>query len=131
MDEWGTGLRSVDGFRCTSERIGGGAAVVTVTGELDLCTSGQLAAVLDELAGHGITDRTVIDLGGCSFMDSTGLGVLAKARLTRSPLHVVVNHTVTRFFELAGVTKLYDTHRSREEAIAALRDGDGALERRR
>jgi anti-anti-sigma factor len=127
MDEWGTGLRGIDEFRCTSERIGGEGAVVTVTGELDLCTSRQLAAVLDELAGQGITDRIVVDLGGCSFMDSTGLGVLAKARLTRSTMHVVVNDTVTRFLKLAGVTKLYATHRSREEAIAALQAGVGAL----
>ncbi|GHF32384.1 anti-sigma B factor antagonist [Amycolatopsis bartoniae] len=62
-----------------SSREEGGRRVVTVGGELDLCTAPQLSqalqAQLDEAA------RTVVvDLGEVSFLGAAGLAALARAQ---------------------------------------------------
>ena len=53
-----------------------GTHIIDVTGELDVATGPQLAAVLDEC-----DDRTtvVVDLAHVTFLDSSGLAVLIKA----------------------------------------------------
>src|SRR5262245_20880598 len=53
--------------------------VVTVTGVLDLSTRDELAA-----AAIGLLDDTkivVFDLGGVTFLDSSGIGTLVRIRL--------------------------------------------------
>ncbi len=59
-------------------RNDGRAAVITVSGELDLASSGALAEELARVAESGAT-RVVIDLRELEFMDSTGLSTLVKA----------------------------------------------------
>jgi anti-anti-sigma factor len=49
--------------------------VVIVAGEIDLATVNELRAALDALDG-----RIVVDLATVSFLDATGLGVLAGTR---------------------------------------------------
>lgn len=56
---------------------GDAQAVVTVRGELDLASAGQLEAALAELAG---VPDVVVDLRELEFMDSRGLQVLLQAR---------------------------------------------------
>jgi anti-sigma B factor antagonist len=48
--------------------------VVTAVGEIDLSTSPRLRACLADLSGI-----VVVDLGGVTFLDSSGLGVLIGA----------------------------------------------------
>jgi anti-anti-sigma factor len=54
------------------------SVTVTVAGEVDLMTAPSLAGVLGAMsgAGHG---NLVVDLGGVTFIDARGLGVLATA----------------------------------------------------
>ncbi len=78
---------------------------VRVAGEVDLDTADQLAAGLE--ACHG---TVVLDLAGVTFMDSSGLGTLVRARnrllseggalLVRDP-----SKRVRRLFELTGLTE--------------------------
>jgi anti-anti-sigma factor len=56
----------------------GKAAVVVVSGELDLASGPQLEAVLERLSGPP-TELLVIDLREVEFMDSTGLSIIVKA----------------------------------------------------
>jgi anti-sigma B factor antagonist len=49
--------------------------VVAVSGEIDLATAPQLRAALDDALDAGPRELCV-DLGGTTFMDSTGLHVL-------------------------------------------------------
>jgi anti-anti-sigma factor len=52
------------------------ATVATVRGEIDLSNADRL---LDELMTHvGATPWLVVDLTGCSYLDSAGLRVLAR-----------------------------------------------------
>jgi anti-sigma B factor antagonist len=56
----------------------GRAAVVAVSGELDLASSPALQEELDRLASSD-TELLIIDLRELDFMDSTGLSVLVRA----------------------------------------------------
>lgn len=59
-------------------RRDGPAAVVSVSGELDLASGPELEAELDRLAGPE-TQLVVVDLRQLDFMDSTGLSIIVRA----------------------------------------------------
>jgi anti-anti-sigma factor len=67
-----------------STRRAGGTVTVTVAGEVDLATTDQLRdRVSSVLAGHGDghpVDRVMIEVGGVSFIDASGLGALVAMR---------------------------------------------------
>src|SRR3954447_242648 len=50
--------------------------VVTVTGEFDMAIAGL---VRQRLGAHLDADEVILDLSGVTFIDSTGLGVIAQA----------------------------------------------------
>jgi anti-sigma B factor antagonist len=56
----------------------GGHVVVALSGEFDIATAPAARDLLAELASAGVTGITV-DLGGLTFVDAAGLGVLAGA----------------------------------------------------
>ena len=51
-----------------------GGVVVTIAGELDVTTTGDLEPALDELAGRAL--RVEIDLSQLRMIDSIGIGLL-------------------------------------------------------
>ncbi|HYH28789.1 MAG TPA: STAS domain-containing protein [Pseudonocardia sp.] len=64
----------------------GSAAVVTVTGELDLQTARELMSVVDETLQWPDLSGVVVDLTAVSFLGSSGLGTLAElATRTATP----------------------------------------------
>jgi anti-anti-sigma factor len=68
--------RGIDFSASVASGISGGS-VVTVFGELDISTSAELRSVLEKaLDADGDVE---IDLRGCSFIDSSGIAVLAWA----------------------------------------------------
>lgn len=109
-------------FECQAELIGSDTVVVTVEGEVDIHTAACLREVLREVESWRVGRRLVIDLTACSFMDSTGLGVLvaAKHRQDDAPLHVAAHVGALRVLTISGLDKALQIHRSREEALAAL-----------
>jgi anti-anti-sigma factor len=56
----------------------GRAAVVVVSGELDLASGPELEQVIERVRGTA-TELLVIDLRELDFMDSTGLSIIVKA----------------------------------------------------
>jgi anti-sigma B factor antagonist len=56
----------------------GGHVVVALSGEIDVVTAPETRDLLAEAAGEAVTGITV-DLGGVTFLDAAGLGVLAGA----------------------------------------------------
>ena len=52
-----------------------GHAVLSVAGELDIATAPRLRGTVGDLMGQGVR-HLEIDLEGCTFIDSTGMGAL-------------------------------------------------------
>jgi anti-sigma B factor antagonist len=116
-------------FKCDHEWVGDSSAVITVKGEVDLHTSAQLRAVLDDVREKDITDHLVVDLSACDFLDSTGLGALVAAqRQAESPLNVVVTHPqVRQVLSVTSLDSVFHLHETRAEALAALERQMGSL----
>ena len=104
-------------FDVCVEREGDGQTWVEVRGELDLATAGELEAAL---AGEDPGGKTVIDLSGCEFLDSSGLGVLLaevkRAESEGGSLALVAPERIRRVLELAGVDVRVPIHATRDAA---------------
>lgn len=113
---------ATQGFSCRGQWIGDSSAVVTIDGELDLSTAVQLRECLQGLHERGITDHLVVDLSGCTFIDSTGLGLLVEAqRRAESPLNVVVTEPqILQALSVTALDNLFAVHKTREAALDAL-----------
>jgi anti-sigma B factor antagonist len=94
----------------------GPAAVVAVSGELDLASGPELESQLDELAAPGTT-LVIVDLRQLDFMDSTGLSIIVRAhqRLVGQGCEMGLvrgSQQVQRLLDLTGVAerlRLVDT----------------------
>ena len=100
--------------------------VVEPSGEIDLATAPELEACLDALFESG-TRRIIIDLRDVTFIDSTGLRALLRARgrleVTRGILVVVCeNASIRRVFDVAGLVDLLHVVESRRDASALTGD---------
>jgi anti-anti-sigma factor len=110
----------------TAEPISvGGAPGVALAGELDL-TGTELVEVCVQSALLDGEGALVLDLDGLTFMDSTGVNALLRARslLGRERRDLVVvcrrNSPVHRVLELVGVVDLLAPFETRAQAAAAL-----------
>ncbi|GHH27925.1 hypothetical protein Srubr_30520 [Streptomyces rubradiris] len=97
-----------------------GVTVVTVTGEIDHHTSGVLRDALtpaDPAAGA----RTVADLSGVPFMDSSGINVLIAGHQAHQPAGWLrlagVRGSVLRTLEIVGLTPLIACYPSVRDAL--------------
>ncbi|MER7915416.1 MULTISPECIES: STAS domain-containing protein [unclassified Streptomyces] len=100
----------------------GAAVVVAVTGEVDHQTAGALRRALMPPA---MTDapRTVADLAGVGFMDSSGINVLIAAHQAHEPAGWLrlagVRRPVLRTLEMVGLTGLIHCYPSVDAALDA------------
>ena len=83
------------------------AAVLTVAGELDIAAAPRLRSAVGNLMGQGIRHLEV-DLEGCTFIDSSGMGALlwAAHRLHAVGGDLVAVHAhgaAMRAMEMAGI----------------------------
>jgi anti-anti-sigma factor len=97
-------------FSVTANPGAGDVAALTVSGEADIATAPELRAALNEAIGR--SPRGVeLDLGDCSFIDSTGLQVIVRAALALAEgggslsLKRPQDH-VRRLFETAGIDRI-------------------------
>jgi anti-anti-sigma factor len=107
------------------ETIEESVRVVTIRGELDLSSSPELrrrteAAIRD---GHDV----LVDLTGCTHMDSSGLAALITAHqraleLRRRIVIVLESPGVIRTLEIRGVLDLFTVAGSRDEALGLLEE---------
>jgi anti-anti-sigma factor len=95
-------------FTCQVSREEG-QAVVSPRGELDMATVGAVEQELKQLRGTGV-DAIVLDLGGLTFMDSSGLHLIMRwaNEASKDGFAFEVEPgppTVQRIFELAAIEK--------------------------
>lgn len=100
-----------------------GAAVLVVTGEIDIRTAPDLRDRLSEVLDGG-GGRVVLDLLGVPFLDSTALSVMvwAHKRLARSgsPLVVVCTAApVLRVLTVTGLARVFSVHDTLDAALAS------------
>jgi anti-anti-sigma factor len=117
-------------FEATAAELDDGLRIISVRGELDLGTAGDLESPLEEAIASGDA-LVLIDLSQCEFIDSTGIAMIVRAwqRLDRSAQgdgsgRVVIcsqNDQVRRVLEITGLELSIPIHSTRDEAIAALR----------
>jgi anti-sigma B factor antagonist len=98
-------LRATD--FAVEQRTEGADVVLTVSGELDLSSAPELERALAE-SGAGRAQRVVIDLAQLTFMDSTGVSVLVRAKQEADAAGRVLavrhpNGQVRRLLELVGL----------------------------
>jgi anti-sigma B factor antagonist len=106
----------------TSE-VRGEATVVHVGGEIDVYTAPVLREHLDEHISAG-RHNLVVDLGGVSFMASTGLGVLVgRLKLVRAAggtLRLVCSSDrILSVFSITGLDKVFQIFPSIDDGLAA------------
>jgi anti-sigma B factor antagonist len=98
---------TADQFRITDAEISG-LVGVAVAGEIDGATRDLLEAALDKAAGGNGGGPVLLDLGACTFVDSTGLHAIVKAatRLQARGRRLAVSNlrgNVREVFRLSGL----------------------------
>src|SRR6185436_21038138 len=95
--------------------------VIHVGGEIDVYTAPVLRDHLDEHISQG-RHNLVVDLGGVSFMDSTGLGVLVGrlklVRVQNGSLRLVCSsERILKVFTITGLDKVFKIFASVDDAL--------------
>jgi anti-sigma B factor antagonist len=103
----------------TVEPLSQGGSVVRVAGELDLATNERLEAAVE---GAGPADPLVIDLTGCTFLDSSAVRVLMStarsAQAAGGNLSLVVSDPgLLRLLEIAAVDTVIPVHATIADAL--------------
>jgi len=99
----------------------GNAAVIHVSGEVDMSTSPDLRKVLQTEVGDKAA-KIIVDLSGVTYIDSSGLATLVEClqgvRKYKGELFLVgLKKTVKDVFEIARLDEVFDL---REDADAAM-----------
>jgi anti-sigma B factor antagonist len=115
---------SLDDFHATVASVSDSLALVSVSGELDLYTSGRLLQAVGEATSVG-ADKVLLDLSGVGFIDSTALGVIVQEtkRLEgrgQSLLLVTNDPRTLRVLELTGVDRVLRRHATLHDALGEL-----------
>jgi len=89
-------------------RAEGRQLTITITGELDHHAARGLMEAIDRCMEQNLPRKTVLDLGGLTFMDSSGIAVVLRAKRRMEALQgnlVVVNipRQAARVLETAGL----------------------------
>jgi anti-sigma B factor antagonist len=109
-------------FSISDEQVQSTTYVVRPRGEIDLAVAGELQDHLLHLIDAG-AKSLIVDLGGVSFLDSTGLKVLMNAHRRTEDVggRVVVTRAggyVAAIFEMTGLDVVFELHSSVEAALA-------------
>jgi anti-sigma B factor antagonist len=101
-----------------------GAPGVVLHGDVDLSVAQQLTEALEAAIRESV-GAFVIDLGDVTFLDSSGVNVILRARATlgrdeRALAVVCPPGPARRVFEVAGIADLLELFDSREHAAASL-----------
>jgi anti-sigma B factor antagonist len=124
------GRAEADGRLSLDYHLDSDVAVVTVTGELDIATSGLLREGLLRVLTDEHRRGLVVNLSGASFLDSTGTGVLVGIlhRVRALDLRLAVaapSPPARRILEIAGLEKVLSVFDTESEAVEACRVSAG------
>jgi anti-anti-sigma factor len=99
----------------------GDAFILTLEGEFDLSSAPAVRSALDNAVDGGIR-RIVIDMLECSFVDSTGLGVLLhtakRIEADGGMALVCVDDQIRRLLGLTMIDRTIPVFATRDDALA-------------
>ena len=105
----------------TSQRFTDDAAVIGLSGDLDLATAPELRTALHE----ALTERTkiIVDMSELRFLDSTGLGVLVRVHKKAKAAGGLVAFTsvpgnVVKILEVTCLDRVFPVYDTVDEALA-------------
>jgi anti-sigma B factor antagonist len=109
-----------EAFEVSTVPVDAGRTIVRVRGELDLATCPALEEALGALPPG---ERVVLDLGECSFVDSTAIRVVlqgaARSEASGGSMELVASGaTVLRTLEIASVAERIRIHPTVEAATS-------------
>ncbi len=112
-------MPSVGDFAITPEGLPDGGAVVHVEGELDMATAPELE---ETLVATGFDQRVVIDLTGCTFLDSSALRLLVAAvrdaEAAGGQLELVApDPGILKVLEISGVDTMLPVHARLDDVL--------------
>ena len=122
MKPSGVAVEQVPGLVVESRRVGS-AAVVSLSGELDLDSVPLLNEHLDAALGSSGARLVVVDCAGLAFCDSTGLNALLAARLRAErdgPLFrlAALPRSTERMFDITGASNVFERYPDLDQALA-------------
>jgi anti-sigma B factor antagonist len=109
----------------------GECVILTLAGELDVTNADEAEEAVG-VAWQGSPSSLVFDLSRLTFMDSTGVRVLIRARRRATERQGIVALTgltpsVSRIVELTGLNQAFAIHPTLDAALLALSASDGAI----
>ncbi len=116
-------------FVAATEQLETGQPVVSVMGEVDHTSARAFEQTLLAMADDP-ADEVIVDLSGCSFLDSRGLGALmtTNARLEHSNRRmalVLSNPNVMRIFQITQFDHLFEIYPTLAAAVNRNANGNG------
>ena len=111
-------------FDVSTEQVGEGLYVISLSGEVDLYTAPEFKQELLDAIGKGAKE-VVVDFSNTTFIDSTTLGVLVggvkRLRTNDGQLSLVCSdRNITKIFEITGLDRVFTIYPTRDEALAKL-----------
>jgi anti-sigma B factor antagonist len=113
-------------FDINTERVDGGAYVISLAGEVDLYTAPEFKQQLLDVISQG-GKEVIVDFSNTTFIDSTTLGVLVggvkRLRTNDGQLSLVCSdRNITKIFEITGLDRVFTIYPTRDEAITRVDD---------
>lgn len=99
--------------------------IANLIGELDHHSAEEVRVKIDDRIDRDDIKKIILDFGGVTFMDSSGIGVVVgrykKISSKGGALCVVdVNRGVNRVFELSGLFKIIDNYKDVSQALECI-----------
>ena len=96
--------------------------IVSLMGELDHHSAEEVRVKIDDRIDRDNIKKVILDFGGVTFMDSSGIGVVIgrhkKMKNRDGRLCIVeINKAVNKVFEISGMYKLISVYRNVDEGI--------------
>ncbi|ASW43692.1 anti-sigma F factor antagonist [Clostridium isatidis] len=99
--------------------------IVTLMGELDHHSAEEVRVKIDDRIDRDNIKKVILNFKGVTFMDSSGIGVVIgrykKMQNRNGKICVTeINKSVGKVFELSGMYKIINMHKSLDEAIKSI-----------
>jgi anti-anti-sigma factor len=120
-------MQSETGLNAEVEELHPGAAILALSGEIDMATASVVTSAFQDLADRGLTD-VIVDARDITFMDSSGLAAFTEGKRViherGSRILLVASKPVRRILDLVFPEPLFEARfDSMETATTELHRG--------